>query len=227
MCFSATASFVGAGVIGAAGVATLALVRDKRQLPFAALPLLFAIHQALEGWTWLELNGSDDAALSGPGVHMWVMFAWAILPIFIPWSVRLMESDPRRRRWLVAPLVVGGVLAVYMAYLAVQPGIEVKVIDSNLDYLLGVPFSAALLAVPYVFATCFSPMMSSFRWVIALGVGNLIAMSIAAIIKAADYSSIWCTLAAILSLIVFGHFVNEARGHKSEPKTPTPDPLPV
>ncbi|MCK0440693.1 hypothetical protein MUG78_14835 [Gordonia alkaliphila] len=184
-------------------------------------------HQALEGWTWLELDGSTDAALSGPGVHMWVMFAWAILPIFIPWSVWLMETDPRRRRWLWAPMVVGGILAVYMAYLAVQPTIEVKVIDSNLDYLLGVPFSAALLAVPYVFATCFAPMMSSARWVIALGVGNLIAMSIAAIIKAADYSSIWCTLAAFLSLIVFGHFVSQARGRKNKAPAPTPEPQPV
>ncbi|WP_424324591.1 DUF6629 family protein, partial [Gordonia sp. (in: high G+C Gram-positive bacteria)] len=70
MCFSATASFVGAGVITAAGVATLALVRDVRQLPFASLPLLFGIHQALEGWTWLELGDREGATLSGPGVHM-------------------------------------------------------------------------------------------------------------------------------------------------------------
>lgn len=212
MCFNATASFVGAGVIGAAGIATLTLVRDKRQLPFAALPLLFAIHQALEGWTWLELDHSADAALSGPGVHMWVMFAWAILPIYVPWSVWLMEPDPRRRRWLIPPMVVGGALAIFMVYLSVQPEIGVKVIAHNLAYELGVPFSGAWLAVPYVFATCFAPMMSSYRWVIAMGVGNLIAMSIAAIIKAADYSSLWCTLAAFLSLIVFGHFLTQYTG---------------
>lgn len=209
MCFSATASFVGAGVIGAAGVATLTLVRDKRQLPFAALPLLFALHQALEGVTWLELEGSADAMLRGWGVHMWVMFAWALLPIYVPWAVWLMERDEKRRKLLVVPLVVGGVLAAYMFYLAIQPEIGVEVLSHNLDYELGVPFSAALLAVPYVFATCFAPMMSTYRWVFALGLGNLIAMSIAAIIKAADYSSIWCTLAAFLSLIVFGHFVSE------------------
>lgn len=206
MCFSATASFVGAGVIAVAGVATLPLVRDKRQLPFAALPLLFALHQALEGVTWLRLDGADEAVLSGWGVHMWVMFAWALLPVYMPWAVWLMERDERRRRLLLAPLTVGGALAAYMFYLAIQPGIGVAVIESNLDYELGVPFSAALLAIPYVFATCFGPMLSSYRWVIALGVGNLVAMSIAAAIKAADYSSIWCTLAAFLSLIVFGHF---------------------
>lgn len=219
MCFSATASFVGAGVISAAGVATLALVRDKRQLPFASLPLLFGLHQALEGWTWLELGDREGATLSGPGVHMWVMFAWAILPILVPWSVWLMEKDERRRRWLVAPMVVGGILAVYMLYLSVQSGIEVKVVDHSLDYELGVPFSAALLAVPYVFATCIAPAMSTFRFVIAMGVGNFIAMTAAAIMNISGYSSIWCTFAAFLSLIVFAHFVDQKwkRVGKDEP----------
>ncbi|WP_424323575.1 DUF6629 family protein [Gordonia sp. (in: high G+C Gram-positive bacteria)] len=209
MCFSATASFVGAGVITAAGVATLALVRDVRQLPFASLPLLFGIHQALEGWTWLELGDREGATLSGPGVHMWVMFAWAVLPVLVPWSVWLMEKDPRRRRLLLAPVVVGGLLGVYMLYLATQSGIGVTVVDHSLDYELGVPFSSALLAVPYVFATCVAPAMSSFPFVIAMGVGNFIAMTAAAIMNVSGYSSIWCTFAAFLSLIVFAHFANE------------------
>lgn len=227
MCFNATSSFIGAGVIGVAGVATLTLVRDKRQLPFAALPLLFAAHQALEGWTWLELDGSSDARLAGWGVHMWVMFAWALLPIYVPWAVWLMEPDRRRRGWLRWPMVIGGALAIYMVYLAVQPEIGVQVIDSNLAYQLGAPFSGVWLAVPYVFATCFGPMMSSYRWVIALGVGNLIAMTIAAIIKAADYSSIWCTLAAFLSLIVFGHYLSQYTGRGTGRPVGGPQPQPA
>lgn len=206
MCFSATASFVGAGVIGAAGVATLALVRQPRDLPFAALPLIFAAHQALEGVTWLELEGRSEAALTGWGVHAWVMIAWALLPAYVPWAVWLMERKPVRRRLLLLPAVIGLALSGYMVYLATAPSVAVSVDSGNLDYHLGVPFSAALLAVPYVFATCVAPMMSSRGWVIALGVGNLIAMSVAAALKAADYASIWCTLAAFLSLIVFAHF---------------------
>lgn len=49
MCFSATASFVAGGVIGAVGIATLIHVRQLRAIPFAALPLLFALHQFIEG----------------------------------------------------------------------------------------------------------------------------------------------------------------------------------
>ncbi|MGZ5792626.1 MAG: DUF6629 family protein, partial [Croceibacterium sp.] len=46
ICFSASASFLAAGVIGTIGVATLRHVREPRALLFAAVPLLFGLHQA-------------------------------------------------------------------------------------------------------------------------------------------------------------------------------------
>ena len=42
MCFSATANFVGSGVLGAGGVATLTRVKHRRELLFAALPTAIA-----------------------------------------------------------------------------------------------------------------------------------------------------------------------------------------
>ncbi len=57
MCFSATANFVGSGALGAMGVATLSTVKHRRELLFASLPILFAIHQFIEGFVWLGLDG--------------------------------------------------------------------------------------------------------------------------------------------------------------------------
>ncbi|WP_433612671.1 DUF6629 family protein [Prescottella agglutinans] len=51
MCFSVTARFVRAGAVTAAGVVALALVLESRQIPFAAPPVLFGLHQALKGVT--------------------------------------------------------------------------------------------------------------------------------------------------------------------------------
>lgn len=215
MCFSAEASFAGAAVITTAGVASLALVREKREVPFAALPLTFGIHQALEGVTWLELDGHTDAALSGWGVHLWVLFAWALLPIYVPWAVWLIERDPKRRRLMAPLLVVGGILSVYMFIQAVQPEVQVSVVDHNLDYLLDVSVPAWWLAVPYVAATCLTPMLSSRRWIFAFGVGNFLAMCAAALMQAKDYSSIWCTFAAVLSLIILGHYISQARDRRN------------
>lgn len=222
MCFSATASFAGAAVITTAGVVALTMVEDRRQIPYAALPLGFGIHQFLEGMTWLQLDGASGTVLSGWAVHLWVFFAWAFLPFYVPFAVWLMEPDPRRRRWLLVPWAIGSVLAVYMAVQALQPEIEVLVFAGNLDYHLDVPFSAVVVAVPYVLATCVGPMLSSYRWVVAFGIANFLAMSLAALIEARDYSSIWCTLAAFLSLMIVVHFVNERRkrvaGLPSEPR---------
>ena len=63
MCFAATANFVGATVVGAVGAATLTQVRRPRELPFAALPALFAAHQLDEGFVWLALEGHISPGL--------------------------------------------------------------------------------------------------------------------------------------------------------------------
>ncbi|MDZ7732027.1 MAG: DUF6629 family protein [Acidimicrobiia bacterium] len=221
MCFSAEASFVGAGVVGAVGVATLTQVRRPHQVLLAALPLGFAAHQALEGVTWLELDGATDAVLRGWGVHLWVLFAWALLPTWVPVGVRLIEPDARRRRRMVPLVVVGGVLSAFMVTQALDPGIAVGVVGGELDYHL--PLDIGIwLATPYVLATCSTPILSSHRWVRIFGVGNVMALTAAAILEAADFSSIWCTFAAFLSALLLVHFATEAR----QPDRPVDDPDP-
>ena len=64
MCFSATANFVGSGVLGTIGVVTLKKVKHRRELLFAALPALFALHQFMEGFVWLGLDGTLSATVA-------------------------------------------------------------------------------------------------------------------------------------------------------------------
>lgn len=221
MCFNAESSFIGAGVVGVIGVATLTQVREPKEVPLAALPLGFAVHQALEGVTWLDLDGAGDAALRGWGVHLWVLYAWALLPAWVPFAVRLVEPDERRRRWMVPLLVVGVALAAYMVTQALHPSIEVRVVGDGLDYQL--PFDIGIyLAAPYVLATCLTPILSSHRWVIVFGIGNVVALSAAAIIEAADFSSMWCTFAAFLSLLLFVHFFTTRQRERAAPPVAAP-----
>lgn len=211
MCFSAEASFVGAAVVGGVGVATLTQLRSRREIVYGALPMGFAFHQLLEGFTWTQLGGKADASLSGWAVHLWVVYAWALLPLWVPLGVWLLEPDPRRRRWLLPLVLIGGAQMLLMLTGALRTDIEVRVLESNLDYVL--PFDAAvLLAVPYVLTTCVSGLLSSHFWVRVFGVANIVALTLAAIIKAADFSSIWCTFAAFLSVIILLHFREQRRG---------------
>ncbi len=59
MCFSATVSFSAGALL--LGIGTLTLrsalaARQRRELPFATIPLLFATQQLIEGMIWLTVS---------------------------------------------------------------------------------------------------------------------------------------------------------------------------
>jgi hypothetical protein len=56
MCFSAGASFGASAVLGAIGIVTLTKAKTTDQIPFASIPLLFAVQQAVEGTLWIGLT---------------------------------------------------------------------------------------------------------------------------------------------------------------------------
>ena len=80
MCFSATANFVGSGVLGAVGVVTLTKVKHRRELLFAALPTLFAVHQFIEGFVWLGLDGILSPAVAHDMGAAFMLYAQGLLP---------------------------------------------------------------------------------------------------------------------------------------------------
>ena len=68
MCFSATASFTAAAIVGSIGAVTLwkaARLRDRALLPIAAFPVLFALQQTVEGLLWLELARTAPSGMCG------------------------------------------------------------------------------------------------------------------------------------------------------------------
>ena len=81
MCFSATANFVGSGVLGAVGVVTLTKVKHRRELLFAALPTLFAIHQFIEGFVWLGLDGILSPVVAHNMGAAFMLYAQGLLPV--------------------------------------------------------------------------------------------------------------------------------------------------
>jgi hypothetical protein len=106
MCFSATANFAGSGVLGAVGVVTLTRVKHRRELLFAALPTLFAIHQFIEGFVWLGLDGVLSPAVAHDMGAAFMLYAQGLLPFLLPLSVFLFEpnEEPQqdvavRRTW--------------------------------------------------------------------------------------------------------------------------------
>src|SRR5271163_4064874 len=98
MCFSAVANFVGSGVLGTIGVITLTKVKHRRELLFATLPTLFAIHQFIEGFVWLGLDGTMSPAVAHDMGAAFMLYAQGLLPFVLPLSVLLFEPTAKSRR---------------------------------------------------------------------------------------------------------------------------------
>ena len=112
MCFSATANFVGSGVLGTIGVATLTKVKHRRELLFAALPALFAVHQFMEGFVWLGLDGILSPAVAHNMGAAFMLYAQGLLPFILPLSVLLFEPDVKSRRRMLPFLAFGTATAL-------------------------------------------------------------------------------------------------------------------
>src|SRR5476651_2056475 len=98
MCFSPEADFTAGVVIAGVGVETLRRVRARRELIVAALPLLFGIHQLVEGFVWLGLRGQVSTGLGDAAKEAYIVFAHAVLPIIVPVGFMLVEPNDRRAR---------------------------------------------------------------------------------------------------------------------------------
>ena len=98
MCFSATASFTAGLVVGGLGAATLPLVANPRERAFAALPLIFGVHQVLEGVVWMQVEDAGAVAIRTPAVAVWLFVAWLVLPVFVPLAGAGFEPDAQRQR---------------------------------------------------------------------------------------------------------------------------------
>ena len=116
MCFSATANFVGSGVLGAVGVVTLTHVKHRREFLFAALPTLFAIHQFIEGFVWLGLDGILSPAVAHDMGAAFMLYAQGLLPFLLPLSVLLFEPDKKSRRRMLPFLMLGGATTLYILW---------------------------------------------------------------------------------------------------------------
>src|ERR1700743_1168574 len=116
MCFSATANFVGSGVLATVGVLTLTRVRHRRELLFASLPTLFAVHQSIEGFVWLGLDGILSPKVAHNMGAAFMLYAQGLLPFLLPLSVLLFEPDTASRRRMRPFLVLGSLTTVYLLW---------------------------------------------------------------------------------------------------------------
>ena len=126
MCFSATANFVGSGVLGAVGIVTLTKVKHRRELLFAALPALFAVHQFIEGFVWLGLDGTLSSQVTHNMGEAYMLYAQGLLPFLLPLGVLLFEPDVKSRRRMLPFLMLGGATGLYVLWALAASSTSIK-----------------------------------------------------------------------------------------------------
>ncbi|MGO9650504.1 MAG: DUF6629 family protein [Terriglobales bacterium] len=205
MCFSATANFVGSGVLGTVGVLTLTKVRHRRELLFAALPTLFAVHQFTEGFVWLGLDGILTPGVTRSMAAAYMLYAQGLLPFLIPLGVWLFEPTVKRRKRMLPFVVIGGGTALYMLWGLTASPFQVYVEGNSIVYVDPATNHTAL-AVLYVIAACGSLFFSEVKDMVIFGGANLIILLAVMAVKRYAFTSLWCAYAAVASVIILAYF---------------------
>lgn len=205
MCFSATASFSAGAFLLGLGTLTLKSVREPRELPLAAIPLLFAIQQLTEGVIWLTFS-YEAPLLNTVLTYFYTFFSHVLWPAYVPFAVLTMEPPGRRRQALLTFVAAGFAVAAYLLYVLVEFPVISRPIGQHVEYL-SPHFFAAVSMTLYLLSTTVSLLLSSHRTVKFFGLLALLSFGAAYYFYAIWFISVWCFFAALLSVVVYLHFL--------------------
>ena len=205
MCFSAVANFVGSGILGAIGIVTFTKVKHRRELLFAAVPMLFAVPQFIEGFVWLGLDGILSPAVTHAMGAAFMLYAQGLLPFLLPLSVLLFEPDAKSRKRMRPFVAIGGGTALYILWALTAYSLQVSVLGNSIVYTNQATNNTPV-AVLYVIATCGSLFFSKVRPMVVFGAANLAILLVVMEVKRYAFTSLWCAYAAVASLIIVAYF---------------------
>ena len=209
MCFSATASFAAGGFLLGLGTLTLRWARTLRERPFAAIPLLFAIQQLIEGVIWLTFS-RDAPLLNTVMTHAYSFFSHVLWPVYVPLAVLLIEPPGRRRQALWAFVVAGLLLGSYLLYVLVTYPVVSRPTGQHVEYV-SPHFFAAVAITLYLMSTSVSLVLSTHRVVKLFGALALAGFAAAYYFYAVWFISVWCLFAALMSAVICLHFLPRFR----------------
>lgn len=213
MCFSPQADLASAAVIAPLGLLALRAARSPRELPLASLPALFALHQAVEALVWLGLRGHVGAGVQDAAATAYLLVAQAVLPVLVPAAFLALEPRGRAR---VALLGLGCAVGGYLAWTILARPVDVTA-DRHVVVYTTRTHLDGLLAVAYVSAVCGPALLSARPLLRAFGVVNLVGVLLAALVRYEAVTSVWCTYAALASVLVWLALRGSARRPRPAP----------
>jgi hypothetical protein len=195
-----TASLAAGGFLLGVGTMTVKVARRPSEIPFAAIPLLFAIQQLSEGIVWWTF------AHNAPGLNVvmtqfYSFFSHVLWLVYVPLAVLLLEPPGGRSRLLKLTAIAGVGVGLYLLYSMFEYPITSRPTGGHIEYESPHFFAVATM-LGYLLATTVSPLLSNEGMVRIFGALALISFMLAYLIFAKWFISVWCFFAAILSVVV-------------------------
>ncbi len=212
MCFSPTVSFAASAVLAVAGFATLKKVTSKKEYALAFIPLMFAVHQFIEGMIWVVLEHGGPDNIEYLLTQIYTFFAGMLWPVLIPFSIFMIEQDSKKRKLLLFITILGACFATYTLVGIFLVGVVAQI--DNLHIVYHHPWENNQVLLTYVIATCAPFFVSSNKRVMHLGVINMIAFFIAYYFYNFYLASVWCFFAALMSGSIYLFFIREHKYNK-------------
>jgi hypothetical protein len=196
--------------VGAIGVVSLTLINGPRELPLAAVPLLFALQQSVEGLLWITLPTAPDAAIGEDLTVCFLAFAEVFWPIYSPLSVWPIEPGSIRRQFMLLCLAVGAGVSCVLLWSLLTRSHGTSILDDHIVYVTeGRHFS--ILSVGYLVASSLPLMLSSRPTLRARGIIVPVGSVVAHIVYWETFVSVWCFFAAAPSAVILCHFQSSRR----------------
>ena len=198
MCFSPEADLAVGVIVSAVGIDALRRVRSPRQLPLAALPLLFGVHQLVEAFVWWGLAGKVPAILGDTAIWLYLAVAF-LLPLWVPLAVRGVEPSVRRRAIITVLAGIGLLVSLVFLGALVRGPVDAAVNGHHIAYSVDIAGGGAI-GILYAVATCGALLLSSDRWIRSFGGSNVVAVVLLVWLTVGGLTSLWCVWAAITSV---------------------------
>jgi len=226
MCFSANASFAAAGLLSVISLLSIRKVHTKKITLIALTPLFFGLQQASEGFVWLGLNKGDTTSmLYLTSMYLFLFFAAAFWPTWIPLSLYVAEESQKKRRLLQIFMYGGIVVSLLFLYCWVLQTTGAVATNHHIDYpVINYPFDIAngphrkiadyLLGFFYSITTIVPFFISTIPYMNIVGTTIGIGALVAYIFYVATFPSVWCFFAAAGSLLMYFVICNYEKKEK-------------
>ena len=205
MCFSMEASFGSAVVVGGVAIATLPQIRTRGEVLLGTLPLMFSIHQWLEGFNWLALEGRIASGIGDWSILLYEVFAYALLPAIVPWSLWLAEPLAKNRHRLFPLVILGSGLCVIVLWELTKVPVSATIRGYGIVYesRLGDTWWFPVL---YVISTCIPSFLSSYPWMQLFGALIVATFIATELFETMFLTSVWRLAASLVSILIYLHF---------------------